>query len=181
MLRMGFAWLLSAMLVSGCASDVATDYDSSVDFSGFSTYQYHEDPNTPVTLDGARIKKAVNKEMALRGMRLAESDGQLTVYYEILEASELLADGPTFSFGFGMGSINSRYGAGVSTPTRVKEKKYGKLSVNLIDTQTNDVVWRSVSQRQLTETMDSEERNEFVQDQVQQMFEEYPIAAPQVK
>ena len=78
-------------------------------------------------------------------------------------------------------SINSRYGAGVSTPTRVKEKKYGKLSVNLIDTQTNDVVWRSVSQRQLTETMDSEERNEFVQDQVQQMFEEYPIAAPQVK
>jgi hypothetical protein len=29
--------------------------------------------------------------------------------------------------------------------------------------------------------MDSEERNEFVQDQVQQMFEEYPIAAPQAK
>ena len=31
MLRVGFAWLLSAMLVSGCASDVATDYDSSVE------------------------------------------------------------------------------------------------------------------------------------------------------
>lgn len=122
MLRVGFAWLLSAMLVSGCASDVATDYDSSVDFSGFSTYQYHEDPNTPVTLDGARIKKAVDKEMALRGMRLSESDGQLTVYYEILEASELLADGPTFSFGFGTGSINSDMALGLVHQLESKRK-----------------------------------------------------------
>lgn len=164
-----------SLFLFGCASDVATDYDASVDFSGFKTYQYKQDPDVPVTLDEARIKTAVDQEMMVRGMSLMERNAQITVHYEIIEASELLADGPTFSFGFGSGSVNSVYGAGVSTPTRVKEKKFGKLSVSLIDAQSNDVFWRSISQRQLTETMDSEERSEFVQDQVHQMFAEYPI------
>ncbi len=56
----------------------------------------------------------------------------------------------------------------------MKEKKFGKLSVELIDAKSNDVVWRSVSQRQLTETMEPADRDVFVQEQVHKMFEEYP-------
>ncbi|MBO7912317.1 DUF4136 domain-containing protein [Vibrio splendidus] len=181
MFRLRYLFFTLLLLLLGCASDVSTDYDSSVSFAGFKTYQYDEPKQSPLTLDAARIKKAVDEEMKFRGISFLESDAQLTVYYEILEESELLADGPTFSFGFGTGSINNAYGAGVSTPTRVKEKKYGKLSISIVETQSNDVIWRSISQRQLKETMDTEDRNEFILDQVKQMFEDYPVPSSNVE
>ncbi|MCY9853599.1 DUF4136 domain-containing protein [Vibrio mediterranei] len=167
-------FLTSLFFLIGCASDVATDYDSSTNFSAFKTYQYQENSADPVSLDRARIKKAVDNEMALRGLTLVDKDADVLVYYDILEGTELLADGPSFGFGIGSGGYNSAYGVGVRTPTRVKEKKFGKLSVELIDAKSNDVVWRSVSQRQLTETMEPADRDVFVQEQVHKMFEEYP-------
>ncbi|MGR5178519.1 DUF4136 domain-containing protein [Vibrio parahaemolyticus] len=174
MFRVVATFLLSSILLTGCAADVATDYDASVNFSVFKTYQYLENPEAPVSLDGARIKKAVDSEMMIRGVQYVAEGGDVLVHYDILEGSELIADGPSVGFGIGTGSRNSAYGIGVRTPTRVKEKKFGKLTVELIDARSNDVVWRSVSQRQLTETMEPAERDALVQDQVNKMFKQYP-------
>jgi hypothetical protein len=175
MFKVFLSLLASVLLATGCASDVATDYNSGVNFSAFNTYQYQENEAAPLSLDGARIKQAVDNELGIRGFTMKEQGADLVVRYDILEGTELRADGPSFGFGFGTGSYNSGYGVGVRTPTRVKEKKFGKLAVELVDSTTNDVVWRSVSQRQLTETMKPADRDVFVQEQVHKMFEEYPI------
>ncbi len=60
-------------------------------------------------------KKAVDNEMALRGLTLVDKDADVLVYYDILEGTELLADGPSFGFGIGSGGYNSAYGVGVRT------------------------------------------------------------------
>lgn len=174
MFKVLISFLASLLLLTGCASDVATDYNSSVNFAAFNTYQYQENAGVPVSLDSARIKQAVDSELNVRGFSMVEQDADLVVRYAILEGTELRADGPSFGFGIGTGGYNSGYGVGVRTPTRVKEKKFGKLAVELVDPKTNDVVWRSVSQRQLTETMEPADRDIFVQEQVHKMFEEYP-------
>lgn len=166
---------LVLLTLSGCASDVATDYDSGVNFSAFKTYQYQENPDVPIGLDAARIKKAVDSEMAQKGFQKVTADSDVLVRYRILEGTELQTTGPTFGFGIGGGSYGGGgYGVGVRTPEQIKEKKFGKLNVELIQTTTNEVVWSSVSQRQLTETMDTADRDVFVAEQVHKMFEEYP-------
>ncbi|MCJ2378763.1 DUF4136 domain-containing protein [Vibrio sp. ZSDZ34] len=173
--RLSLLLLAFSSLVAGCAADVATDYDASVNFSRFNSYQYQEDPNVPVSLDGARIKRAVDYQMAGKGFKKVDSNSDLLVRYSILEGSELRSDGLTVGFGIGT-STSGRGGYGVSarTPERFKEKKFGKLNVELIEAKSNEVVWRSISQRQLTETMDSDDRDAFIMDQVGKMFEQYP-------
>ncbi|CAM4330921.1 DUF4136 domain-containing protein [Vibrio agarivorans] len=170
--------LLSALVViSGCASSVATDYDASANFSAYKTFQFEDRGDAPLSLDGSRIQQAVNTELEMKGLSASEQNNDLVVRFDILEASELRADGPTFSFGIGSGSRHSRmgYGIGASTPTRVTEIKYGKIAVDLVDSETNEVVWRSISQRQLRETMKPADRQEFIVEQVHEMFKEYPV------
>lgn len=164
-------------VVSGCASSVATDYDSSANFAGYKTYQFEDRGDAPLSLDGSRIQQAVDSELEMKGLSQSEQDSDLVVRFDILEASELRADGPTFSFGVGSGSRRSGvgYGIGASTPTRVTEIKYGKIAVDLVDSETNEVVWRSISQRQLRETMKPSDRQEFIVKQVSEMFKEYPV------
>ncbi|CAH0527290.1 DUF4136 domain-containing protein [Vibrio hippocampi] len=166
--------VVSLFLVAGCASDVATDFNADVDFSSYTQYQYKEDPDTPISLDAARIKSAVDQQLAQKGLKKVDADANMLVYYSIIEASELLADGPSFTFGVGSGRYRGAgYGVGVSTPERIKERKYGKINVELIDAKTNQVIWRSISQRQLTESMSPQDREAFINDQVAKMFVEY--------
>ncbi len=61
-----------------------------------------------------------------------------------------------------------------SSPSRYREYKYGKLVVELIDNDNNKIVWRSISQRKLTETMTPKSREEFIDEQVFEMFKNYP-------
>ncbi|MGB7995492.1 MAG: DUF4136 domain-containing protein, partial [Photobacterium halotolerans] len=57
---------------------------------------------------------------------------------------------------------------------RFREYTYGKLIVELIDNKTNKVIWRSISRRQLTESMTPTARDNFIQEQVSEMFTQYP-------
>lgn len=174
-LQLSLFFSIVLLVVSGCAADVATDYDANANFASFKTYQYQENPDVAVGLDAARIKKAVDKELAIKGFQQVESNSDVLVRYRILEGTELQSSGPTFGFGVGGGSYGGGgYGVGVRTPERIKEKKFGKLNVELIEAKNNEVVWSSVSQRQLTETMEPADRDVFVQEQVHKMFEEYP-------
>ncbi|MDR9830421.1 DUF4136 domain-containing protein [Vibrio sp. FNV 38] len=176
-LKKSFALVSAVAVLSGCAASVATDYDAAANFAEYKTYKFEDRGDAPLSLDGSRIQQAVSNELAVKGITTADQDNDLVVRFDILEASELRSDGPTFSFGVGSGGRNSRfgYGIGASTPTRVTEIKYGKIVVDLVDSQTNEVVWRSISQRQLRETMKPSTRQEFIVEQVNEMFKEYPV------
>ncbi|MGL6257740.1 DUF4136 domain-containing protein [Vibrio sp. WXL103] len=173
--KMSIATLVT-LVVAGCASSVATDYNASANFASYQTYQFEDAGGEPLGLDGRRIQQAVDRELSLKGLERTDDSNDLMVRFDILEASELRADGPTFSVGVGSGSRRSGfgYGFGASTPTRVTEIKYGKIAVDLVDSESNEVVWRSVSQRQLRETMKPADREKFIAEQVQKMFEQYP-------
>lgn len=51
------SFLTSLLLLSGCASDVATDYSSGVNFAAFNTYQYQENAEVPVSSMGHASNK----------------------------------------------------------------------------------------------------------------------------
>lgn len=78
--------------------------------------------------------------------------------------------GTSLAFGVGYRYSSIAY----STPVRFREYNYGKLIVELIDNKTNKVIWRSISRRQLTENMTPSARENFIQEQVGEMFAQYP-------
>ena len=164
-------YLLFILLISACTKDVVTDYNSAVNYKNYKTYEFAPFSTTQVTtLDDNRIKNAIATQLYTKGLTGVEKNGDLLVRHSIIEQSDFQSYGTTFGFGYRHRSVGVAY----STPTQIKEFRYGKIIVELIDTKTNNVIWRSTSQRKLTETMTSTSRKTFIDTQINEMFKEYP-------
>lgn len=162
-----------ALVLSGCASNVVTDYNSSTVFGNYATWAFAQDAGSDafVSLDGSRIQTAVERELNRKAMRkVAKSEADLLANWQIVEEERLEQTGVGLGFGFG----RSNFGWGIAAPPPVREVTEGKLVVELIDTETKQVVWRAASRRYLKESQSPETRRELIDEVVAEMFSKYP-------
>ncbi|BCB44542.1 MULTISPECIES: DUF4136 domain-containing protein [Vibrio] len=157
------------MLVSACTT-VTTDVDKQADFSAYRTFDFGAQAETPTSIDGRRIEQGLAEQLEDKGLIKVNSGGDLYVHHDIVEESELVSSGSSVSFGYGWNS----FGVITSSPERYKERKYGKLVVELVDAKANQVVWKGVSSRKLSESMSSEKRESLIEEEIAKMFENYP-------
>lgn len=163
--------MITAVALSGCASNVVTDYNSSVVFGNYATWAFADETASFTSLDGARVRAAIERELdrkALRKVPSAEAD--LLVNWRIVEEERLEQMGLGLGFGFGHGN----FGWGLSAPPPVREVEEGKLVVELVDSDTRNVVWRAASRRYLNEDQSPETRRELIDEVVADMFSKYP-------
>lgn len=169
----GPAWLLSlVVLLTGCASNVVTDYDSQASYASYETWAFSDTGgNAYTSLDGSRVETAVSRELEGKGLtRTGADSADLLVRYHIDDVDRLDTSG--FSYGFGIGRGN--FGWGISTAPPVREVKEGQLIVDLVDNETNKVVWRGTSKRYLNQNQSPETREKLINEVVVDMFSRYP-------
>lgn len=164
--------LLCLLSVTACTVKPATDYNVDQDFSQYKDFAFAPlAEDVVLSIDEQRIQAELVKQLQNKGLLAVELEqADMRVAYRIDEASELEAIGGNFSFG--VGSRHSMIG--VSSPDRYKERRYGKLVLEFIDPKTKSLIWRSISQSKLTETMSPEKRAAFIQKQLSLMLENYP-------
>ncbi|MGF1718262.1 DUF4136 domain-containing protein [Photobacterium chitinilyticum] len=163
--------ILIGAALAGCSADVATDYDAQVNYYQFKTYQFASSPdNNIISLDSTRVESAITTQLDNKGLTSEVNTADLTVRHYIQQQSDFQSYGTSIGFGYGYRNVGVAY----SSPSRYREYKYGKLVVELIDNDNNKIVWRSISQRKLTETMTPKSREEFIDEQVFEMFKNYP-------
>lgn len=174
MIRLMFIAMF-AVVLTGCASKVITDFDSGASFSEYSSWDFapaNGEAEEYVSLDGSRIRNAIEREMQGENLeKVTDGDRDLLVAWQIV-TEERLERGGGLGFGLGFGSGN--FGWGLSTAPPVEKVQEGKLVIELVDTRTKQVVWRSASRRYLNENQSSESRQELIDEIVTDMFEEYP-------
>lgn len=173
-----WAALLASLWLAGCASNVVTDYDSGAGFAGYETWAFakqpDEGPRNFLSLDASRVERAVETAMERQSMdRVSETDADLLVSYRVEDVERLDTTGFTYGFGWG----RSPFGFGLSTAPPVREIREGKLVVELVDNDTDRVVWRGASKRYLNEDQSPERRSELIDEVVRDMFEKYPPPA----
>lgn len=165
--------IVVALALSGCASKVLTDYDAATVFSSYTSWTFAPvDKNQDfLSLDGARVQTAVEREMKQGGLQKVSGDqASLLVSWKVVEEEKL--DGTGFSYGLGFG--RNSFGWGLSTAPPVQKVKEGKLVLEFVDTDTNRVVWRAASRRYLNERQSSQTRQKLIDEIVTDMFKEYP-------
>lgn len=161
------------LALTGCASNVVTDYNTSTAFSQYQSWAFAPDDGKQkaVSLDGARIRSALEKELTAEGLTRAEpGKADLLVHYRIEEVEHLDTTGMSFGLGIGRGP----FGFGLGTVPPVQQIQEGKLVVELVDTATNQVVWRATSKRYLNDDQSPETRNKLIREVVNEMFTKYP-------
>lgn len=161
------------LALTGCASNVVTDYNASAAFSQYHSWAFAQDDekSKAVSLDGARIRSALEKELTTKNLNRADSGAaDLLVHYRIEDVERLDTSGMSFGLGLGRGA----FGFGLGTAPPVQQVQEGKLVVELVDTATNQVVWRAISKRHLNDDQSPETRSKLIQEVVAEMFTKYP-------
>ncbi len=178
------ALLIGATLVGAndaAAQKVATNYDTSVDFTKYKTYKW-------VTIQGAtypnqlmdmQIKQAIDSTLKGFGMVMKDS-GDVDVYvaYQISVQQSTqyntfgTGGGGMYGGGWGWGGM----GGGMSTTTP-QTINTGTLVVDLYDPALKQLVWQSTATKQMNPSSDAAKNQENLQKAVNKMFKNYPPEA----
>lgn len=160
---------------------VSTDYDPSVDFTGFGSYAWLDDSSgvegdreDVTSLLDRRIRQAIEDELEAKGLARVERDeAEVLVSYHLSVDKKLDVD----TINTGVGYYRGWYGASAHTETIVREYEEGTLLVDLVEPGSRQLVWRGSGQSRLRESSSPEQREQRVRQVVGAILKDYPPAS----
>ena len=163
---------LAALLCLGVAAfaqEVQFDYDRSANFAAYKTYQWVD--YNPVQIGDQLldqdIKRAVDAELAGKGLVRVESGGDLRVGYwqRSHRRSSLTASA--------LGDPNA-WGNWGNTRVTSSTIEIGKLVIGIFDPATNKLVWRGAAAKTLDVKKDPDKNYRNLEKAMAKLFKNYP-------
>ncbi len=168
---------LVCLSVAAFAQDVQFDYDRSANFSAYKTYQWVD--YRPVDIGDQLldrdIKRAVDAQLAGKGLRRVESGGDLLVGYQASVSQEKQFD----SLGSGPWGGWGPLGWGNWGNTRVTSSTIdiGKLAIGIFDPSSKQLVWRGSASKTLSVSKDPDKNYRNLEKAMTKLFRNYPPGA----
>ena len=167
-------WLLGALagvglLTLACSSvNTAVDYDHTVNWSQFHTFQIMEGTKSPVSFTQKRIEDGITQQLQSKGLQPVTSNPDLQVYPHVVLSQEKQWNATSMGgFGYrGWGGM----GGGMATATQTTIP-IGNLVVDLVNPKTRELVWRGQASDQVSGS--GEDRGK-IDAAVAQMFRNFP-------
>jgi len=184
------AFGLIALVMAGCSSiKVTSDYDTTVDFTKFKTYEYYgwaEESNKILNqLEQERIEAAFGKELDKRGLSSVKKGegGDLTITLYVVTEQKTQTTANTTGMGgyggyYGYGPAYGWGGAGMHTSTTTySEQDYtvGTLIIDVYDANGKKLIWESIGSGTLKESKTPEEKEKNIAIAVQKIMATYPV------
>src|ERR1700687_1063568 len=170
-----FTVFFVAMLGAAFAQQVKTDFDHQANFSQYKTYSWQE-IKPPNSLWDARIKSAVDAQLAAKGWTQVDSGGDVAIVAIATSHTERTLQ--TFYDGMGGGWGWRRFGGGGFGESTTTEQDYkeGTLVVDVYDAKTKQLIWRGSAEDMVSNKPETNEKN--LNKGVEKMFKKFP---PQAK
>ena len=171
-----------SMVATGCASDnIRSDYDPSVDFSQYSTFNFFEDAGPESTNYQSFFSKyMITREMEARGYTLSDDPDLLVNFNAILREKTDVRTTPAPMYGGYYGYRGGFYdpwmGYGYAQETHVSQYTEGTFNIDLVDARRKKLVWEAVGTGRISQKL-LEELEERVNIGVAKYFEKYPFTA----
>jgi hypothetical protein len=159
----------------GCSSvRVAVDYDTAVSFDQYQTFAFFKpsvDKMEVNDLDKKRILHAIDDNLTRKGLSKSQ-EARLLVHVFTKEEKEVDVFQNNFGWGWGWGWSpwwnGGFFGPSVSTRTE------GQLYINLVDSQTNQLIWQGKGTAQLYPDDKVEKKQARIQKIVDEILAKYP-------
>ena len=169
-------WILPLMLVFLLAScvgvRVTTDYDHSVDFAKYKTYNFSQEINKIKISDinRRRLKNDIGAQLEARGYQMSETPDILVNVF-VKGTTKYTANAYTSGFGGPWGFY--RWGLG-SSNTWVNVDRYteGTMFIDLIDVQKKELIWEGIAQGMINPRTNTTAQD--LNDIVTRVFKEFP-------
>lgn len=173
--------LVIAQALMGCAStsQVFTDYDRSANLEEYQTFGWlpvsasieARDPLYYNELNDKRIKTAVANQLESRNYQFSEKP-ELLIHYHIIMDDKTVVRTDPYGYYYGPYWLRSE--------VNVYEYREGTLIIDLMDADTNSLVWRGWITAFLKNS-NPEKMDESITKSVRMIFSEYPYHASKVE
>jgi hypothetical protein len=166
------------IIACACAQDIHYNYDRSANFSSFKTYQWVDLPErVPDQLIDRDIKRAVDEQLAQKGLTRVEKDADLYVGYQAVVSLEKGINLSAFGTGGGpWGGGWSGLGGwdGGTVTGQTSTIPVGTLLVNLFDPAKKQLVWRGDGSKVIDLKKDPDKNYKNLQKAMAKLFKNYP-------
>ncbi len=169
-------FIVLIVVLASCSSvKVNYDYDKTVDFSSYSTYNYYSDMQSGLSqLDEKRLLNALDSTLKARGYRLAEEP---ELFINIM--SNEYRSAPNNNVGVGLGGGGRNVGGGISVGLPLGGPNMQRsIQIDLVDAQRDALVWQAVAESGLRENASPSVREDKLRAVVKKVFSKFP---PKVK
>lgn len=142
--------LLAGALTLACSTMTTNvDYDHTINWSQFHTFQIAEGTKDPVTFTQKRIEDGITQQLTAKGWQAVTSNPDLLVYTHVVLSTEKQWNATSMGgFGYrGWGGM----GGGMATATQTTIP-IGTLIVDMVNPKTHEMVWRGTAQDQVSST-----------------------------
>jgi hypothetical protein len=171
---------LMCLGVAAYAQQVHIDYDRSANFAAYKTYQWVDYRQVEVgdQLLDRDIKRAVDEQLASKGLRRVESGSDLLVGYKASISQEKQFD--AFGSGWG-GGLGGWGGPGLGNFADIHGQTstidIGTLGIGLFDPAMKQLVWRGEATKTLDIKTDSDKNYRTLEKAMAKLFQNYPPGA----
>src|SRR5271157_2805262 len=168
------------MITCAYSQDVHYNYDRSANFASCKTYQWVDLPGpggaVPDQLIDQSIKRAVDEQLAQKGLTRVEQGGDLYVAYHAIVREEkginlsaFGTGGGPWGWGGGWGGFDSATVTGQTSTIPV-----GTLLVDLYDPARKQLVWRGDGTKTIDLKKDPDKNYRILQKSMAKLFKNYP-------
>jgi hypothetical protein len=178
------SFVLPAIFMISCSSiKVITDYDKTLDFSQYKTFEYYgwadESDQILNRFDKERIEKAFGAEFSKRGLQYVQENGDLIVtLFIVIEQKTQVSATTTGGYGYygGYYGYGPGYGWGPGhSTTTVSEYDYqvGTLVCDVFDAKSKILVWEGIGTGTIVEN--PEKREKSIPKAVNYLMQQFPV------
>jgi hypothetical protein len=161
--------LFLVALGTALAQHVQTDFDHKANFTQYKTYSWQEIKPADSLWD-ARIKDAVDAQLAAKGWTQVQSGGDVAIV--AIKTTQTQRTLQTFYDGFGGGWRWRGFGGMGESTTTEQDYKEGTLVVDLYDAKTKQLVWRGSAEDTVSDKAAKNEKN--LDKAAAKMFKDFP-------
>jgi len=161
-------------VLGACSSlTVNTDWNTTIDFTKYKTFNFKADTLPYSTFTQERLRSTIANTLLSKGVARSETDPDLILVYRVnMTKQTQYTTVSTGGYGYGpaWGGYGGYGGVGVSQTT-AQQIPYGALTIAIVDPKLNQMIWRGEADAQLS---DSESNAQLVQDAITQLFAQFP-------
>ncbi len=164
--------LILLILITSCAPIyVNYDYEKSVDFKQYKTYNYYSNVETGLSeLDSKRLIKILDAEMRIKGFSLS---GTPDFYVNI--KSQEFHGAQQSSVGLGIGSTGRNFGGGVSMGIPIGQSNINReIIIDFVDESKTGLFWQAITETNYNPNSSPERKEERFKVIVQKVLSGYP-------
>jgi len=168
--------MLIVYISVSCSSSIKiqTDYDKTINFENYHSFKFLEDDGIEslraVNVSNKRvIENAISYELRSRGI-IDSNNPDLLVYYQTMSRTKSNVAGYSDYY-------NKRYNMGLPTSSDqlyLYEYEEGKLIIDIIDANEDNLVWQGIAQKALKN--EGGDIENIINKAVEKMFEDFPVA-----